>query len=90
MHAQCFWWSDALISLNPYWKISVKGLENIDPSRTYVIVANHQSLGDIVIIYQTHMYFKWVAKEELLKLPFIGGLLGSTTMSCSPGKSWAA
>jgi len=76
IHAQCFWWSDALISLNPYWKISVEGLENIDPSRTYVIVANHQSLADIIIIYQTRMYFKWVAKEELLKLPFIGGLLG--------------
>jgi 1-acyl-sn-glycerol-3-phosphate acyltransferase len=38
-------------------------------------VANHQSLADIIIIYQTHMYFKWVAKRGLLKLPFIGGLL---------------
>lgn len=75
VHAQCFWWSDALVSLNPYWKLSVKGLENIDPLKTYVVVANHQSLADIIIIYQTHMYFKWVAKKELLKLPFIGGLL---------------
>ncbi len=75
IHAQCFWWSDAIIALNPYWTIKVKGLENIDPLKTYVIVANHQSLADIVIIYQTRMYFKWVAKEELLKVPFIGGLL---------------
>jgi len=75
VHAQCFWWSDALVSLNPYWKLSVEGLENIDPLKTYVVVANHQSLADITIIYQTHMYFKWVAKKELLKLPFIGGLL---------------
>ncbi len=75
IHAQCFWWSDAIIALNPFWKISIKGLENIDPDKTYVLVANHQSLADIVIIYQTHMYFKWVAKEELLKVPFIGGLL---------------
>lgn len=75
VHAQCFWWSDALIALNPYWKLKVEGLENIDPLKTYVIAANHQSLADIIIIYQTHMYFKWVAKKELLKLPFIGGLL---------------
>jgi 1-acyl-sn-glycerol-3-phosphate acyltransferase len=75
VHAQCFWWSDALISLNPFWKLTVKGLENIDHNQTYVIVANHQSLADIVIIYQIRMYFKWVAKKELLKLPFIGGLL---------------
>lgn len=75
VHAQCFWWSDTLIALNPFWKLKVEGLENIDHSKTYVVVANHQSLADIIIIYQTHMYFKWVAKKELLKLPFIGGLL---------------
>ncbi len=75
IHAQCFWWSDAIIALNPYWAVRVRGLENIDPLKTYVIVANHQSLADIVIIYQTRMYFKWVAKGELLKVPFIGGLL---------------
>ena len=75
VHAQCFWWSDTLIALNAYWKVKVTGLGNIDPKETYVMVANHQSLADIVIIYQTHTYFKWVAKKELLKLPFIGGLL---------------
>ena len=75
VHAQCFWWSDALVALNPYWKLSVEGLENIDHNQTYVIVANHQSLADIIVIYKTHMYFKWVAKEELLKVPIIGGLL---------------
>jgi len=75
VHAQCFWWSDTLIALNPFWKLKIEGLENIDHSKTYVIVANHQSLADIIMIYQTHMYFKWVAKKELLKLPFIGGLL---------------
>jgi len=75
VHSQCFWWSDAIIALNPFWKIKIEGLENIEANRTYVMVANHQSLADIVIIYQTHMYFKWVAKKELLKVPFIGGLL---------------
>lgn len=75
IHSQCFWWSDSLIALNPYWKVKVEGLENIDPAKTYVIVANHQSLADIILVYQTHMYFKWVAKKELLKVPFIGGLL---------------
>jgi 1-acyl-sn-glycerol-3-phosphate acyltransferase len=61
--------------MNPYWKIDIKGLENIDHKKTYVIVANHQSLADIIVIYQIRMYFKWVAKKELLKVPFIGGLL---------------
>ena len=42
VHTQCFWWSDAVICLNPYWDIKVGGLENIDKTRTYVVVANHQ------------------------------------------------
>lgn len=77
-HAQCFWWSDAVISLNPYWDISVSGLENIDRDKTYVIIANHQSLGDIVVLYQTRMQFKWVAKQSLFKIPFIGWCLSLT------------
>ena len=72
VHAQCYWWSDVIIALNPYWKIKVKGLENIDRSRTYVIVANHQSLADIVILYQMKAQFKWVAKESLFSVPFVG------------------
>lgn len=71
-HAQCFWWADIIVGLNPYWDIKVKGLENIDKQKTYVIVANHQSLADIVLLYKTRMQFKWVAKESLFKVPFVG------------------
>jgi 1-acyl-sn-glycerol-3-phosphate acyltransferase len=76
LHRQCFWWSDAIIGLNPYWKVSVKGLEHIDPKQTYVIVANHQSLADIVVLYQLRVQFKWVAKESLFSIPFLGWCLG--------------
>ncbi len=75
-HAQCFWWSDAVIAVNPYWELKVSGLENIDRKKTYVIVANHQSLADIIVMYQTRMQFKWVAKESLFKVPFVGWSLG--------------
>lgn len=61
-----------MISLNPYWKFNISGLENIDKKRAYIIIANHQSLADIVLAYQTKMQFKWVAKESLFKVPFIG------------------
>lgn len=74
-HAQCFWWSDLLISLNPYWSIKASGLEYIDHHKTYVIIANHQSMADIVALYQTKMQFKWVAKASLFKVPFIGWCL---------------
>jgi 1-acyl-sn-glycerol-3-phosphate acyltransferase len=54
-HMQCFWWSDAVITLNPYWKLEISGLNNIDKQRTYI-----------------KMQFKWVAKESLFKIPFVG------------------
>ncbi|MDD5060402.1 MAG: lysophospholipid acyltransferase family protein [Candidatus Omnitrophica bacterium] len=75
-HAQCFWWSDAVIGLNPFWQVKTKGLENIDNKKTYVIIANHQSLADIVVLYQIKQQFKWVAKASLFKVPFIGWCLG--------------
>lgn len=71
-HSQCFWWADAIFALNPYWDLYVAGLENIDHKKTYVIIANHQSLADIIIMYKTRMQFKWVAKESLFSVPFVG------------------
>lgn len=71
-HAQCFWWSDLVIKLNPYWKVEVSGKENLDKKRTYIIVANHQSLADIILAYQLKCQFKWVSKKSLFNLPFVG------------------
>jgi len=71
-HAQCFWWARNVVKFNPYWEVSVSGFENIDQNRTYIIVANHQSLADIVMVYLLKLQFKWVAKESLFKVPFVG------------------
>jgi len=77
-HAQCFWWSDCVIKLNPYWRLRVEGLENIDHRQTYVVIANHQSMADIAVLYQTRMQFKWVSKKSLFNVPFIGWCLSLT------------
>ncbi|MDO8535647.1 MAG: lysophospholipid acyltransferase family protein [Candidatus Omnitrophota bacterium] len=71
-HAQCYWWSDILLYFSPYWKMNISGLENIDKKKTYVIVANHQSLADIIVLYQIKSQFKWVAKESLFGIPVLG------------------
>ncbi|MDD3274362.1 MAG: lysophospholipid acyltransferase family protein [Candidatus Omnitrophica bacterium] len=75
-HRQCFWWSDMVIGLNPYWNLKVSGLEHIDHHKAYVIISNHQSMADIVVLYQIKTQFKWVAKASLFKVPFIGWCLG--------------
>jgi 1-acyl-sn-glycerol-3-phosphate acyltransferase len=72
VHAQCFWWTNAVTALNPYWEVKISGLENIDRHKVYVVASNHQSLADIVLMYKTKMQFKWVAKDSLFKIPVLG------------------
>ena len=75
VHAQCFWLADAIVGLNPFWRININGLENIDKTKTYIMVSNHQSIADIIVLYKTRMQFKWVAKASLYKIPVIGAFL---------------
>ncbi len=45
--------------------VEVKGKENLDPGRSYVIVATHQSHYDIFVLYGwLGVDFKWVLKME--------------------------
>ena len=56
-----------------FMKVKTVGLENIDPRQSYIIVANHQSLFDIFVMYGwLGIDIKWVIKKELRKAPIIG------------------
>ena len=53
--------------------VNVTGRNNIVKTKSYVIVANHQSHYDIFVIYGwLGVDFKWVMKQELRKMPGIG------------------
>lgn len=54
------------------WKIKVEGRKNFDRSQPYVIICNHQGMFDIPLLYAIHANMRWVAKKELLKMPFVG------------------
>ena len=67
----CFWAS--LYSwLNPVWRVQVEGREKIDPNAAYVMVANHLSLLDILVLFRLFTHYKWVSKVENFRIPFIG------------------
>lgn len=59
----------------PTWRQRVEGLEHIDPSKSYVITINHQSMVDIISLYFLPLNFRWVSKEEVFRIPYIGPLL---------------
>ena len=54
-------------------KVTVNGLENIDPTQSYVYMSNHQSNFDIpVLLAYLPVQFRWLAKAELFKIPIFG------------------
>lgn len=53
-------------------RVVVEGMENVDPNRSFVVVANHQSQFDIPVIYGfCGLDLRWVMKAELRKVPFV-------------------
>ena len=66
-------WACSIMAVNPVWRLKVEGRENIEPGRNYVLVANHQSLLDILVVLAgLPLHFKFMAKAELFSIPFIG------------------
>lgn len=58
-------------------KVTVTGRENIDPKVSYVFVANHQGAYDIFTIYGYLGHnFRWMMKQSLRKIPFVGWACG--------------
>jgi 1-acyl-sn-glycerol-3-phosphate acyltransferase len=60
-------------------QVAVTGLERLDPSRSYIFVANHQSIYDIPILFASLPFqLRILAKESLAKIPFMGWHLRRT------------
>ena len=54
-------------------RIKIIGNENINPNKSYIFVANHQSMFDIFLIYgYLNAKFKWIMKQEIRKTPLLG------------------
>ena len=67
----CFW-SSLYSWLNPAWPVELSGREKIRADETYVMVANHQSLLDILVLFRLFTHFKWISKIENFRIPLIG------------------
>lgn len=61
--------------LNPLWKFRTHGTLPPDPRRPYVVVSNHESFVDILLISHLPWEMKWLSKSEFFKIPFVGWLM---------------
>lgn len=77
MHSLSRWWAKFAVYCTPLHKLKIEGLQNIEPGRHYVIVANHQSMLDILLVLAAlPLHYKFIAKKELFIWPFIGWHMG--------------
>jgi len=54
-------------------RVRTEGLENVEPARTTIFCANHQSAMDIPVLFvHLPVQFRFVAKRSLFNLPFMG------------------
>jgi 1-acyl-sn-glycerol-3-phosphate acyltransferase len=72
LHRYTCWWGLLYVRCLPGCRIKVEGRDKIAPDTAYVMVANHQSMTDIMSLSALATPFKWVSKKEAFRLPFIG------------------
>ena len=75
VHKLSAWLTATVFIFAPLARRKVEGAENIDPEKAYVMVLNHQSMVDILSIYNLPLVFKWVSKKEVYRIPLVGRLL---------------
>jgi len=68
-------WGSLFTRLSPWWHVRVFGKEKIKKDEVYVVVSNHQSLEDIIVMYRLGKPFRWVSKAEVFKIPIFGWLM---------------
>jgi 1-acyl-sn-glycerol-3-phosphate acyltransferase len=62
----------------PPWRLGVEGAW--PAGGPFVVVANHQSILDILLLSRMPREMKWVAKEELFKIPWVGTMLRNSSV----------
>lgn len=72
LHSFACWWGHHYVRWNPFWRFKMEGFENLPKNQPCVLVANHQSYFDIMVLYGVCVPYKWVSKSSIFKMPFIG------------------
>jgi 1-acyl-sn-glycerol-3-phosphate acyltransferase len=67
----CFW-GGHYVFINPMWRMNVEGRQHVDRRRAYVYCANHQSSGDVPVLFGLFLPYKFVSKHTNFRAPFLG------------------
>jgi 1-acyl-sn-glycerol-3-phosphate acyltransferase len=71
LHLYSCAWAQLYFWVNPAWRLRIEGRERL-PCGAAVLVSNHSSLGDILVLFGLFRPFKWVSKASVFHAPFLG------------------
>ncbi len=72
LHLYACFWAQLLFWSNPFWRLRVDGREHLPWRGGAVLVSNHASLADILVLFGLWRPFKWVSKASNFRIPLIG------------------
>ena len=70
----CFWGAQ-YIWVIPLWKLKIYGRNKINDKKVQILVTNHQSLADILVMNSLFKHFRWTSKVENFRVPLVGWTL---------------
>ena len=74
-HGYATVWARHFLAISPFWSVKVEGRKHVDRRKAYVLVANHQSAADIIVLYALDRHFKWVSKASNFRIPLLGWMM---------------
>ena len=72
LHLYSCFWACFYLYVNPLWRSRVEGRQKLPWRGAAVLVANHLSIIDILVLFGLYRPFKWVSKSEVFRVPFLG------------------
>lgn len=61
--------------LNPLWKFKTSGQLPANKRNPYVMVSNHESFVDMLLLSHLKMEMKYLSKESFLRIPLVGWMM---------------
>lgn len=65
----------AAVRVNPLWSVRFEGRIPTDRPGPYVVVCNHESLADPVLVGCLPWEMKWLSKRSIARIPFLGWMM---------------
>lgn len=72
LHLYSCAWASFYVWTNPLWRAEIRGREKLPWRGAAVLVANHLSMLDILVLYGLFRPYKWVSKAEMFRVPIVG------------------